>query len=102
MYGEASDKSFIYIHGQGGNKEEGERFSFIAQKFGYQTLAVDLPEHCGRTDEAKFEPWFVTEELSYVIEYAEGNWKHISVMQGRIRFARCAKILLFYTRKKTN
>ena len=79
MYGEASDKSFIYIHGQGGNKEEGERFSFIAQKFGYQTLAVDLPEHCGRTDEAKFEPWFVTEELSCIIEYAEGIWKHICV-----------------------
>lgn len=71
LYGEASDKLFIYVHGQGGNKEEGERFSFIARKFGYQTLAVDLPEHGGRTDEAKFEPWFVTDELGKVIEYAK-------------------------------
>ena len=79
VYGGASDKGFIYVHGQGGNKEEGERFSLIAEKFGYQTLSVDLPEHGGRTDGAKFEPWFVTDELEKVIDYAEKKWNYICV-----------------------
>lgn len=40
---------FICVHGQGGNKEEAERFAKIAAPRGYGVLSVDLPEHGKRT-----------------------------------------------------
>lgn len=36
LWGALSDKVFLYVHGQGGNKEEAENFAEIAVKYGYQ------------------------------------------------------------------
>lgn len=79
VYGKPSDKAFIYVHGLGGDKSEGERFAIIAEKYGYRTLAIDLPEHGGRTDGAKLLPWEVVPELDEVNRYASERYKEISV-----------------------
>ena len=44
LYGERSDKVFLFVHGQFGCKEEAERFAEVANPLGWQVLAIDLPE----------------------------------------------------------
>ena len=77
--GEDSDKAFLFVHGLCGNKEEAIRFAEIAEKHGYQTYAVDLPGHNGRTDPAKLVPWEVIPELRRVMEYIKSRAKSVSV-----------------------
>ncbi len=79
LYGENSDKLFIFVHGQGGNKYEGERFFNVAKQFSYQVLAVDLPGHGERTDGEDFVPWKVSIELKRIFDYAKQRWAHISL-----------------------
>lgn len=79
LYGEPCDSCFIFVHGQGGNKFEAERFAYIASKFGYQVLATDLPKHGTRNDDVDFVPWEARKELMKVIDYAKRKWRKISV-----------------------
>lgn len=79
LYGEDAERVFLFVHGQCGHKEEAERFAHIAVPLGYQVLAVDLPEHGGRSDGAKLVPWDVVPELQSVIRYAKTRWGQISV-----------------------
>ena len=43
LYGDLADRVLIYIHGQGGRKEEAESFAEIATNYGWQVISVDLP-----------------------------------------------------------
>lgn len=79
VYGGEEERVFIFLHGQGGNKEEAARFAQTAEKYGYQVLGVDLPEHGARNDGAKLLPWVVVPELRAVMEYARIRWAHVSV-----------------------
>lgn len=79
VYGEPSDKVFLFVHGQFGRKEEAEPFAEVAEPFGYQVLAVDLPEHNGREDSVKLLPWKVVPELSGVLQYMKTRWKNINL-----------------------
>ncbi len=45
LYGENSDKLYLFVHGKHSNKEEADDFANIATSFGYQVLSFDLPEH---------------------------------------------------------
>ncbi|MCQ4935993.1 hypothetical protein [Anaerotignum propionicum] len=45
LLGEQSDKLFMFVHGQGGNKDEAKAFADVACPLGWQVLGVDLPEH---------------------------------------------------------
>lgn len=79
LYGEPSKSCYLFIHGQGGNKFEAERFAKIATSFGYQVLAIDLPKHGIRVDKVDFVPWEVEKELKKVMKYAKQNWQKISI-----------------------
>lgn len=79
LFGKESDKAFIVIHGQGGNKEEAERFAKVAECYGYRTLAVDLPKHGGRKDAADFVPWEVVPELRAVVKFAKEKYETLSL-----------------------
>lgn len=59
LYGAESEKIFLCVHGQFGNKFEAESFARIAVPLGWQVLAVDLPEHGERAgnSSARFDPW---------------------------------------------
>lgn len=51
LWGNDSSRLYLYVHGQGGNKEEA---SFLAEKIcvrGWQVLSFDLPGHGERKDE---------------------------------------------------
>lgn len=51
LYGSASDRLYLYVHGKQSRKEEAEHFANIAEKSGYQVLSFDLPEHGERASE---------------------------------------------------
>lgn len=38
LYGDLADRVLIYIHGQGGRKEEAESFAEIATNYGWQVM----------------------------------------------------------------
>lgn len=80
LWGKDSKKLYLYIHGQGGYKEEAEMFSKIVNQYGWQVLSIDLPEHGERKNEINsFDPWHVVPELSMIMEYAKSRWEKISL-----------------------
>lgn len=85
LWGKSSQRLFIYIHGQGGNKEEAAAFSEIVCKRGLQVLSIDLPEHGQRKAEINtFDPWHIVPELKLVISYAKDHWEKISLYASSI------------------
>ena len=70
MWGKPKDAVYLYVHGQGGRKEEAELFANIAEKKGWQVISMDLPGYGEREEEiAHFDPWHVTPELTEVMQY---------------------------------
>lgn len=43
LWGEPSEKLFIFVHGENSSKEEAEEFAGIVGGYGIQTLSFDLP-----------------------------------------------------------
>lgn len=76
LWGNDSNRLYLYVHGQGGNKEEA---SFLAENIcvkGWQVLSFDLPGHGERKDEnGSFDPWHITPELDFIMKYVKGHWK---------------------------
>ncbi|MEI3111417.1 MAG: hypothetical protein V8S71_06290 [Oscillospiraceae bacterium] len=73
-YGEKSDQVCLFLHGQSGNKEEGERFAQIANPKGWQVVAIDLPQHGQRQGGAEpFLPRVVVPELEQVWQQLQGR-----------------------------
>ena len=79
LLGEASDKGFLFVHGQGGNKAEAIAFAEIAVPKGWQVFSIDLPEHGGRRDAKRFLPQDVVPELKEAYAYAKRSWKQIAL-----------------------
>lgn len=80
LWGPPAQKLFLYIHGQGGCKEEARTFAEIAQTKGCQVLSIDLPGHGERKTEIEnFNPWCVMPELTQVMNYAKQNWQTVSL-----------------------
>lgn len=51
LYGDNSEKLFIFVHGSESKKEEAKRFANIANKKDFQVLSFDLPKHGERKNE---------------------------------------------------
>ena len=85
LYGEISEKCFLYIHGKLGFKEEAESFAEIAGVKGWQVLSIDLPEHGERKQEKdRFNPWCVVPELKTVLRYMQQHFKTIGLRANSI------------------
>ena len=78
-YGTKYDKVIIFVHGFCGSSADAEPLVDIATKYGYQILAVNLPEHGTRTDEVKLLPWTVIPELKEVASYAKKKWLSVCI-----------------------
>ena len=80
IYGEKSEKAYIFVHGKCGRKEEAESFAETVSAAGYQIISIDLPEHGERKGEKDtFYPWVAVPELKATVEYAKEKWKHLSL-----------------------
>lgn len=85
LYGETSDKCFLYVHGKLGFKEEAESFEEIVGAKGWQVLSIDLPGHGERKQEKdKFNPWCVVPELKTVLRYMQPHFKTIGLRANSI------------------
>lgn len=85
IYGEKSNNVYLFVHGQGGNKEEAESFAEIVSLKGFQVLSIDLPEHGEREKGTNsFYPWIIVPELQKVWEYISKRWQHISIRTNSI------------------
>ncbi|NBH36264.1 alpha/beta hydrolase [Clostridiaceae bacterium] len=78
IWGEKSEKVYIYVHGKMSRKEYAEAFAEIAEKKGYQTLSFDLPEHGERTDgNDRCDIWNGIHDLNAVAEHVFLKWNHV-------------------------
>lgn len=85
IYGEPSEKLFLFIHGKNGCKEEAGQFAEIACQRGYQVLSFDLPEHGERRNETgAFDPWHAVPEFKSILSHAKESWKHVSIRANSI------------------
>lgn len=85
LWGEPSENLYLYIHGQGGNKEEAYNIAKVICRYGYQVLSVDLPEHGERREKTNsFDPWHIVPELKSVMEFAKNHWRQISLFANSI------------------
>ena len=85
LYGDSSEKLFLYIHGKMGCKEEAAHLAEIVCPMGYQVLSIDLPGHGERTSETeRFVPWEVAPELRVVNDYAREHWNHVNLYANSI------------------
>lgn len=80
LWGKASDKIYIFVHGKGSNKESAHKFAQIAEDKGYQVLSFDLPEHGERKNENyKCDVFNGVQELKIVWNYVEKKWTSINL-----------------------
>lgn len=85
LYGAPSEQGYLFLHGQGGNKEEAAAFAQIAVPAGYQVLGIDLPQHGERKAEAGgFDPWTAVPELQAVLAERKPHWSKISLRANSI------------------
>lgn len=78
IWGEESEKVYIYVHGKMSRKEYAEAFAEIAEKKGYQTLSFDLPEHGERTDgNDRCDIWNGIHDLNVIADYVFSKWNHV-------------------------
>jgi len=85
IWGSTSNKVYLYIHGQGGCKEEAETFVKIACHYSWQVLSIDLPAHGERKVEKNcFDPWHTVPELISIMEYAKSRWTQIALFANSI------------------
>jgi len=85
LYGDKTDKVYIYVHGKMGYKEEVKTYAETINEKGYQVLAFDLPEHGERKEEKRsFVPWEVVPELQAVMRYALDHWKQAALWANSI------------------
>lgn len=80
LWGESSDKVYIFVHGKMSSKESAHEFAEIAVERGYQVLSFDLPEHGERKDENyPCNALNGVHDLAIIGTYAQQNWRKISL-----------------------
>lgn len=85
VWGIDTNKVYLYIHGQGGNKEEAASFANLVGPNGWQVISIDLPEHGERKGEKDcFDPWHAVSELQSVMEYVKKRWTRVALFANSI------------------
>lgn len=80
LWGEDSDRLYIYVHGKMSRKEHAEGFARIAQEKGYQTLSFDLPEHGERANSReRCDVWNGIRDLALVADHAQRRCRELSL-----------------------
>ena len=85
LWGKRSKKLYLYVHGQGGCKEEAELLADLVCEAGWQVLSIDLPGHGLRKEEINsFDPWHVIPELKAFFEFTKSKYDYISLFANSI------------------
>ena len=80
IWGKPSNKVFLHVHGKMSRKEYAESFAAIAERYGWQTLSFDLPEHGERigTPE-RCDVWQGMHDLNVMAEEAFSRWEQVGL-----------------------
>lgn len=84
LYGEKSDKVFLFVHGKCGFKEEAGNFAEFACLKGWQVLGIDLPSHGEREDENTFDVWHAVPELKEAMAFIKTRWSKVAIRANSI------------------
>ena len=80
VWGEKSEKVYLFVHGKMSSKESAEKFAEIANQKGYQTISFDLPQHGERQGENdRCDIWNGMRDLALIGDYTFANWKEVSL-----------------------
>lgn len=71
LIGQKSESVFLFLHGNGGSKEEAIAFAQVAVPHGYQVIGIDVP--------VMGKPWEVLKILEVVKDFLKKNYKSISI-----------------------
>lgn len=78
VWGEPSDKVYLFVHGKFSDKESAQGFAEIATDKGYQVLSFDLPEHGDRKGGPdRCDVWDGVRDLKTVAQYARQSWPNL-------------------------
>jgi uncharacterized protein len=78
LWGQKSDRIYIYVHGKLSCKEAARGFAEIATRWGYQVVSFDLPEHGERTTgEYPCTAKNGVHDLTLIGNYVQKNWSDI-------------------------
>lgn len=80
LWGKASDRAYIHVHGKLGRKEDAQAFAEVADAHGFQTLSFDLPEHgerAGRPD--RYDVWNGVRDLNLAADFAFEHFSSVSL-----------------------
>lgn len=76
LWGEASNRVVLHVHGKMSRKEYAAGFAELAAEKGWQTLSFDLPDHgerSGRGEECT--PFAAVPELKTLAEHVFAHWE---------------------------
>lgn len=80
IWGEPSEKAYLFVHGKMSSKDAAALFAGIAQEKGCQTLSFDLPEHGDRAGKPdRCDIWNGIRDLKVMCEVAFARWREVSL-----------------------
>ena len=80
IWGKPSNKVFLHVHGKMSRKEYAEPFAVIAERYGWQTLSFDLPEHGERIGmPERCDVWQGMHDLNIMAEEAFSRWEQVGL-----------------------
>ena len=80
VYGDPSDRAYLFVHGKCGNKEEGKEFAEIICPKGWQVLSIDMPGHGERQgDISTYDPWHALPDLRQALTWARERWTRLAL-----------------------
>ena len=80
LWGEPSQKVYLYVHGKQSDKESAAPFALLAQERGFQTVSFDLPAHGERRGEdVPCDIFHGMENLAVMGGFVFENWASVSL-----------------------
>ena len=80
VWGEDSDRAFVYVHGKQSRKEYAEDFAALAASHGWQTVSFDLPRHGERADSPECcNVWEGIADLCTVLAWVRARWPRLGL-----------------------
>lgn len=80
LWGDSSEKIYIFVHGKMSQKEHAETFAKVAEEKGYQTLSFDLPQHGERINcPSRCDIWNGKKDLNTIADYVFERWSYVSL-----------------------
>lgn len=80
VWGDESNRVFLYVHGKMCSKETAQTFAQIAEEKGYQTISFDLPQHGERKDcNERCDIWTGKKDLKKMEDYTFSKWNEVSL-----------------------